>query len=286
MEYQKSLSKTTINLKGQIIDLEIPKVMGILNITPDSFYDGGKYESIDKVRCQIEKYIAQGTDILDIGAFSSRPGAAYVDVNEEKIRLQPVLELILKLFPDLIVSIDTFRAEIATWAVEDYGVAMINDISSGELDKEMFDTIAKLQVPYIMMHMQGNPANMQIKPSYNNVVEEIIKHFAQKLEKLKQLCIHDVIIDPGFGFGKTIEHNYQILNSLQDFKIFNLPILVGLSRKSMIYRFLENSPDESLNGTTVLNTIALLKGAKILRVHDVLEAKETIRLVNQCLGSN
>ncbi len=277
--------KKTINCRGKIIDLDTPKVMGILNITPDSFYDGGRYTKMDQIKQHIEQMILQEADIIDIGAYSSRPGARHIKANEELVRLKPVLNLILKNYPQIIVSIDTFRSEIAEIVVKDFGVAMINDISSGDIDKNMPETIARLQVPYIIMHMQGTPANMQENPVYNNLLDDIIRYFSKKLAVLKDLAVHDVIIDPGFGFGKTIDHNYQLLNNLQEFKIFGLPLLAGLSRKSMIYKLLDSKPDNALNGTTVLNTIALQKGANILRVHDVAEAKQTIRLVNKCIES-
>ena len=282
----QSLKKKTINCKGKLLDLTIPRVMAILNITPDSFYDGSKYKDLESVRLQIEKFVSQGADIIDVGGYSSRPGADDIEESEEKRRLEPVLNLLAKNFPDVIVSLDTFRSEIAGWAIKDFGVAIINDISAGEIDMKMAETVCKFQVPYIMMHMKGTPANMQKDPKYNNVIEEIIRYFSKKNEKFLQLGLHDIIIDPGFGFGKTIDHNYQILNYLNEFKILELPIMVGLSRKSMIYKFLGFSANEALNGTSVLNTIALLKGANILRVHDVQEARECILLANKCLASN
>jgi dihydropteroate synthase len=278
-------SKKTINCKGRLIDFEIPKVMGILNITPDSFYDGGKFTNLNEITLQIDRLIENGTDIIDIGAYSSRPGATHISLDEEMRRLKPVFELINKSYPNLIISVDTFRAKIAAWAVQDYGIAIINDISSGEMDEQMFETIAQLQVPYIIMHMQGTPLSMQQNPSYNDVVVDIIKYFSEKIEKLKKLGVHDIIIDPGFGFGKTIDHNFQMLNHLDEFKIFSLPILAGLSRKSMIYKHLNCNPEQALNGTAVLNTIALTKGADILRVHDALEAKQTINLYQKCIMS-
>jgi dihydropteroate synthase len=286
MENQASGTKKTILCNGKIIDFKVPKVMGILNVTPDSFYDGGKYNHIDSIQMQIEKYIELGVDIIDVGAYSSRPGAANIDPGEEKNRLKPVLELLAKSFASMVVSIDTFRAGIASWAVKEFSVSIINDISSGDMDNRMFETIADLQVPYSMMHMQGTPANMQLAPVYQNVVEDIIYYFSEKTEKLRSFGIHDIIIDPGFGFGKTIQHNYQLLNNLQEFKLLGLPILVGLSRKSFIYKVLGNTPNEALNGTSVLNTIALLKGADIIRVHDVLEAKQCVQLVQQCFMAN
>jgi dihydropteroate synthase len=270
--------KLTIKCRGEVVDLSIPKVMGVLNLTPDSFYDGGRYDSKEKIFFHAQKMVNEGCDILDIGACSTRPGAEEVTENEEIKRLKPVIELIKLKFPELIISIDTYRSEVARIMVNDYSADIINDISSGDMDEKMLETIASLNVPYIMMHMQGTPRIMQQNPEYKNVVQEVIQYFAEKISKTKLIGISDIIIDPGFGFGKTINHNYQLLKYLSDFRIFELPILVGLSRKSMIYKVLGSSPDDSLNGTTVLNSLALAGGATILRVHDVSEAKETIRL--------
>lgn len=270
--------KLTIKCRGELLDLSEPKIMGILNLTPDSFYDGGRYTTKEKIIDQVGKMVVEGSDILDIGAYSTKPGAELVTEKEELERLVPVIELIKREFPDLLLSLDTFRSEIARIAVTDYSIDIINDISAGDMDKKMLETIAKLNVPYIMMHMQGTPQTMQQNPEYMNVVKEIILYFSEKINKIKLLGINDVIIDPGFGFGKTIDHNYQLLKYLPDFRILELPIMVGLSRKSMIYKTLNTTPDESLNGTTVLNTLALVGGANILRVHDVREAKETIKL--------
>ncbi|OFX82333.1 MAG: dihydropteroate synthase [Bacteroidetes bacterium GWF2_33_16] len=270
--------KLTIKCRGEIIDLSEPKVMGILNLTPDSFYDGGKYSTPELIFEKVSKMVAEGCDMLDIGACSTRPGAAEVSESEELKRLVPVLNQVKLLFPDLLVSVDTFRSEVARIVVNDYLVDIINDISAGDMDSKMLETIASLNVPYIMMHMQGTPKNMQQNPQYKNVVQEVIKYFSEKVNKSKLLGINDIIIDPGFGFGKTIDHNYQLINYLADFMILELPILVGLSRKSMIYKFLNTTPEEALNATTVLNTIALHRGANILRVHDVREAKEAITL--------
>lgn len=275
--------KSTINCNGELLDLSEPKVMGILNITPDSFYDGGKYSSMDLIINQVKEMIKNGCDILDIGAYSSRPGAKEISVNEEINRLMPVLEKIREEYSDLIISVDTFRSEVAKKVVNEFKVDIINDISGGNLDEKMFDTIAELKVPYIMMHMKGTPKNMQENPFYENVVKEVMAYFSEKVEKLKLMGVNDIIIDPGFGFGKTIGHNFQLLKYLDDFKIFELPILVGVSRKSMIYKFLDITPEMALNGTTALNTLALSGGANILRVHDVKEAKETIRLFNKFL---
>ncbi len=267
-----------INCKGKIINLSSPKVMGILNYTPDSFSDGNVYNTREKSTERIEQMLEDGADIIDIGAISSRPGADLLSLEEEKRRLEPVLSMIPKMFPDTIFSLDTFRAEVAKWAVEKYGIAIINDISSGMLDKLMFKTVAELQVPYILMHMQGKPDTMQKNPDYQNITEELLRFFAEKISLLKELGVKDIIIDPGFGFGKTLEHNYQILKDLSLFKILEKPILVGVSRKTMIQQVLDCSPLESDNGTTIVNTISVLKGAGILRVHDVKKAKELIKI--------
>ncbi len=278
--------KLSINCKGKIIDLTIPKVMGILNITPDSFYDGGKYLEEDQVVSRIEQMISEGADFIDIGAISTRPGAKIITPEEEWERLIPVLKQIKNNYSEYIFSIDTFRSEITRKAVLEYGISIINDISAGNMDKNMFKTISELKVPYIIMHMQGTPENMQKKPIYEHVTNDIIQFFAHKVENLKLLGVNDIIIDPGFGFGKELNHNYQLLNSLDVFKIFELPVLVGISRKSMIYKVLGKDPSESLNGTTVLNTISLLKGANILRVHDIKEAKEVVQLVQYLFDIN
>jgi len=277
--------KSTINCRGEFFDLSRPRIMGILNITPDSFYDGGKYTNHTHIVDHVQQMIKEGCDILDIGAYSSRPGAKEISEKEEINRLSPVLELLRKHFPNIIISTDTFRARVADHVIQNFQVEIINDISSGDLDLHMFDVIANHQVPYIMMHMQGTPQNMQKNPQYQNVVKEVIGYFAKKVNQLRLLGVHDLIIDPGFGFGKTVEHNYRLLRHLDDFKIFELPILAGLSRKSMICKYLNISPNEALNGTSVLNTLALLGGANILRVHDVKEAKETVLLTQQFLSS-
>jgi dihydropteroate synthase len=270
--------KYSLNCRGKLINLSTPKIMGILNVTPDSFYDGGKFRTEKDILKKVEQMIEEGAAIIDAGAYSSRPGAEHITAEVEIQRLGIALAAIRTNFPDVIVSADTFRSEVALVAVKDYGVDIINDISAGSMDKNMLNTIAELNVPYVMMHIKGTPQNMQINPAYDNVVEEIIKYFSEKIQKAKLAGICDIIIDPGFGFGKTLEHNYQILNRLDDFKIFELPILVGLSRKSMIYKALDTTPVGALNGTTVLNTIAIINGANILRVHDVREAMETIKL--------
>lgn len=278
--------KLTIKCRGELLDLSEPRVMGILNLTPNSFFDGGRYNSTEKIIEQVGKMVADGCDILDVGAYSTKPGAEFVSEKEELGRLVPVIELIKKKFPDLLLSLDTFRSEIARIAVADYSVDMINDISSGDMDEKMLQTISRLNVPYIMMHMQGTPQTMQQNPEYKNVVKDLMLYFSEKISKTKMLGITDVIIDPGFGFGKTLEHNYQLLKYLSDFRIFELPILVGLSRKSMIYKTLNTTPDESLNGTSVLNTMALIGGATILRVHDVREAREAIKLYQKFSNAN
>jgi len=270
--------KLTINCRGELIDLSFPKVMGIVNITPDSFYDGGKYTTEENMISRIDKMISEGCDIYDIGAYSSRPGAQNVSEDEELSRLTSALKVIRKKFPEIIISVDTFRSQIAKKVVQDFEVDIINDISAGEMDSKMFETIADLNVPYIMMHMQGTPENMQENPEYENIVKDIMMYFSKKLYELKLLGVNDVIIDPGFGFGKTLDHNYQLLKHLDDFKIFELPLLVGLSRKSMICKVLEVDPHDALNGTSVVNTLALMGGANILRVHDVKSAVETLKL--------
>ncbi len=270
--------KTTLNCRGKLIKLEQPIVMGILNVTPDSFYDGGKYSNIELIKNQIKKMLDDGATIIDVGAYSSRPGAKHINKNEELCRLVRVLEIIQNNFPETIVSVDTFRADIADKMIRDFGVAIINDISAGEMDKNMLDVIAKHDIPYIMMHMQGTPQNMQQSPKYKDITIEIIEYFSKKIEHLKKLGIHDIILDPGFGFGKTLDHNYELLNKLDHFRLFELPLLTGISRKSMIYKLLNCLPHEALNGTTVLNTLALSKGASILRVHDVKETREAINL--------
>jgi dihydropteroate synthase len=252
--------------------------MGILNITPDSFYSNSRTKSIDEALTKAAQFLNEGATFIDIGGYSSRPGAKDISTGEEVDRLVPVVESLVKAFPAAVISIDTFRAKVAAETIS-AGAHIINDIAAGDMDEQMFETAAKLQVPYMMMHMKGTPQNMQQNPVYDNVLLEVIDYLAKKVAALKALHVHDVIIDPGFGFGKTIEHNYELLNQLEAFKIFKLPILVGLSRKGMIYKTLGTSAAQALNGTSVLNTIALQKGAGILRVHDVREAAECVRLV-------
>ncbi len=257
--------------------------MGILNVTPDSFYDGGRYDTEKEWLKQAEKMLGEGADIIDIGVVSTRPGTKEYSAKEEMEKLLPVLKSVKKKFPGIIISVDTYRSGVAE-ASADNGADMINDISGGTLDEKMFEIIAKLNLPYILMHIQGSPENMQKNPVYDDVVREIITFFSSQLNKLKKFGINDVIIDPGFGFGKTLDHNYTILGKLEMFRIFELPLLVGVSRKSMINKLLNISPDEALNGTTALNTIALLKGASILRVHDVKEAVQCVRIVEKLNG--
>ena len=275
------LKKTTISCGGKLLDLSNPVVMGIINVTPDSFYVGNRFSSTGRVVRRVAKMLDDGARIVDVGAYSSRPGAKDISAQEELKRLTPALAAIRKKFPDAILSVDTFRAEVARRAVADFGVAMINDISGGELDPAMFETVAELNVPYILMHMKGNPLTMQNNPTYDNLEHELILYFSEKLKALKGLGVKDVILDPGFGFAKSLDHNFELLARLNDFRVFDLPILVGFSRKSMIYKLLNIRPEDALNGTTVLNTIALLKGASILRVHDVREAVETVRLLEK-----
>ena len=269
----------TINLNGNLMDLSTPKIMGILNVTPDSFYDGGMFDSNKKILDHVEKMLTDGADIIDVGGYSSRPGAKEVKLKDEIKRVVPTIELIKKEFNETIISVDTFRSEVALQAVNS-GASIINDISGGDLDPNMFNCVAELNVPYIIMHMQGNPKNMQNNPLYENVIVEIIENLSKKVFEATEAGVIDVIIDPGFGFGKTIEHNYKILRELSFFKELDCPILVGLSRKSMIYSLLEEKPENVLNGTTCLNTVSILNGANILRVHDVKEAKEVIKLTN------
>ena len=268
-----------INVNGSLLDLSTPCVMGILNITPDSFYAGSRMQTETEIARRVTQIIAEGAAIIDVGAYSSRPNAENVSAKEEMERLRAGLEILYKVQPDAIVSVDTFRADVARMCVEEYGVAIINDIAAGEMDEEMFRTVARLNVPYIMMHMQGTPQSMQQHPHYDNLLKDIFQYFARKVQQLRDLGMKDIILDPGFGFGKTLEHNYELLSHLEEFRIFELPLLVGVSRKSMIYRLLGTTPQEALNGTTVLDTICLLKGANILRVHDVREAVETVKIV-------
>ena len=273
-----------INIRGNLYDFSSPKVMGILNITPDSFYDGGKFKDDQKIKNHINKMINDGMDILDIGGYSSRPGASEVSISEELERVIPTLIFIKKNFKNLIISIDTFRSEVAKASLIE-GADIINDISAGVFDSKMMDVISKFNCPYILMHMKGNPRNMQNSPKYKHTAVEIIQFLAERIKVARKKNIVDIIVDPGFGFGKTIEHNFEILNNLENFKALDAPLLTGFSRKSMIFKTLKTTSDEALNGTSSVNTIALMKGANILRVHDVKEAKECIILYEKTINS-
>ena len=263
------------------MDLSEPQVMGILNVTPDSFYAGSHGVTEGYIIDRIHQIMNEGASIIDIGACSTRPGADQVSAEEEMSRMRMGLELIRKHRPDAIVSVDTYRADVAKMCVEEYGAAIINDISAGQMDKDMFTTIARLGIPYIIMHMKGTPKDMQVNPEYDHFLKEVFYYFSEKVQRLRDLGVKDIIIDPGFGFGKTLEHNYELMNHLEEFSLFELPLLVGVSRKSMIYKLLGTTSEEALNGTTALNTVALLKGAHILRVHDVREAVETVRIIGK-----
>jgi dihydropteroate synthase len=274
-----------INAGGNLIDLEVPKVMGILNITPDSFYKGSRFYKEKDILKAAGKMLEDGADILDVGGYSSRPGAQDISAEEEGTRVLSAINLISKEFPSVVISVDTFRADIAEEAVERCGAQIINDISGGDADAKMFQVVQKLNVPYIIMHMKGDPRTMQEKPVYEDVVAEILKWFGERIFKLRSAGVKDIIIDPGFGFGKTISHNFELLDRLSDFSIAGLPLLVGVSRKSMIWKTLEITADEALTGTISLNSIALLKGADILRVHDVREAVQVVKLINRLKNS-
>lgn len=269
-----------INVNRKLLDLSSPKVMGILNLTPDSFYAESRKQTEQDIRIRTRQIIEEGGSIIDVGAYSSRSKAEHITPDEEMRRLRNGLQIINSEYPDAIISVDTFRADVARMCVEEYGVAIINDIAAGEMDENMFQMIARLKVPYIMMHMQGTPQNMQQNPHYENVVKEVMLYFATKIQQLRDLGAKDLIIDPGFGFGKTLEHNYELLEKLESFQLFDLPLLVGVSRKSMIYKLLGGTSEDALNGTSIINTISLLKGANILRVHDVKAASEAVQIVN------
>ena len=269
--------KMTINCKGNLIDCNIPKVMGILNVTPNSFFDGGKYSDAEAILFQVEKMLQEGANFIDVGGYSSKPNAEFVSEQEELNRVLPIVQLILNRFPETLLSIDTFRSSVAKACLEN-GAAMINDISAGKLDDKMLETIANFQVPYCMMHLRGTPETMQTLTNYDAIVKEMLFYFSERVAAARALGINDLIIDPGFGFAKTTEQNFEVLQKLELFQTFELPILVGFSRKSMIYKTLNSNASEALNGTTVLNTLALSKGAKILRVHDVKEAVECVKL--------
>ncbi|PCI11689.1 MAG: dihydropteroate synthase [Flavobacteriaceae bacterium] len=270
----------TINCKGTLIDLSTPKVMGILNLTPDSFYDGGNYKSDLEILNQVEKMLVDGATFIDIGAYSSRPNSEHISEDEELKRLLPTLEMILKKIPETLISVDTFRSNIAKKSIN-IGACMINDISGGTLDSEMFKTIGELQVPYVLMHLKGTPKNMQQNPNYENVVRDVLKYFSEKVTLLRKEKVNDIILDVGFGFAKTQEHNYTLLKNLEHFKVLGLPILTGVSRKSMLYKLLGTDAKNALNATTVANTISLQNGTNILRVHDVKEAVEAIKIMEQ-----
>ncbi len=274
-----------INVKGKLMDLSVPKVMGILNITPDSFYAGSRKQTEEEIISRCRQIIEEGADIIDVGAYSSRPGATFVSEEEERQRLEFALPVLFREYPDAIVSVDTFRSEIASRCVEKYGVAIINDISAGELDEHMFETVSRLQVPYIIMHMRGNPQTMTQYTEYKDLRQDIFLYFAEKTEKLRYLGVNDIILDPGFGFSKKTDQNYALMKILQDFRIFDLPLLVGISRKRMIRDILQCDTADSLNGTTVLNTYALMHGAHIIRVHDVKEAVQTVLLTEKIKNS-
>jgi dihydropteroate synthase len=270
-----------INVNGRLMDLSEPQVMGILNVTPDSFYAGSRAETEQDIIRRLHQIVDEGASIVDIGGYSSRPDAEHISAEEEMNRLRNGLEIIRKHRPEAIVSVDTFRADVARMCVEEYGAAIINDISAGQMDGQMFTTIARLGVPYIIMHMKGTPQDMQVNPQYGHFLKEVFYYFSEKVQRLRDLGVKDIIIDPGFGFGKTLEHNYELMNHLEEFSLFELPLLVGVSRKSMIHKLLDITPQEALNGTTVLNSVALLKGADILRVHDVKEAVESVRIIGK-----
>ncbi len=267
-----------INVNGSLMDLSVPHVMGVLNVTPDSFYAGSRKQTDEEIVQRAFQIISDGGDIIDIGAYSSRPDADHISATEEASRLRHALQLINREMPGAVLSVDTFRADIARMCVEEYGVAIINDISAGSMDSDMFHAVASLGVPYVMMHMNGTPQNMQKSPHYDNVLKDVMYYFSERVQKMRDLGVKDIILDPGFGFGKTVQHNYELMSHLDEFKIFNLPLLVGISRKSMIYRLLGITPDDALNGTTALNMVSLMKGTNILRVHDVKEAVETVKL--------
>lgn len=271
----------TLNIRGRLLSLATPVVMGILNITPDSFYADSRKQSEAAIEERIQAILSEGGQIIDIGGYSSRPDAAEVSPEEEMKRLAFALKILNAHYPDAIVSVDTFRADVARRCVEEYGVAIINDISGGELDKKMFETVAGLNVPYIMMHMRGTPQTMQQHTDYTDMMEEIMLYFAAKVRELRLMGVNDIILDPGFGFSKTVDQNYRLMSRLEEFDVFGLPLLVGVSRKRMIYNYLGGTPADSLNGTTILNTYALMNGADILRVHDVRAAVEAVKIITK-----
>ena len=272
--------KNSINLNGRLLDLSQPVVMGIINVTPDSFFDGGKYKTEKKVVKRAEEILEQGGAVIDIGAVSTKPGSEGISTKDEIERLLPAVKAVKKEFPNAFISIDTYRSWVALKIIEECGPCMVNDVSGGNFDDHMFDTIGKLGVPYVLMHMQGTPLKMQQNPEYSDIIRDISMFFTEQVKKLTKAGVKDVIIDPGFGFGKNLDHNYELLNRLDSFKVFQLPLMVGVSRKSMICKLLNIKPDDALNGTSVVNTLALMGGADILRVHDVSEAVEAVRILN------
>lgn len=274
----------TINCRGRLVSLDTPQVMGILNLTPDSFYAASRQQDEEAIARRCRQIAAEGGSMIDVGAYSSRPGADDVSAGEEMERLRRGLAVVRRELPDAIVSVDTFRADVARMCVEEYGADIINDISGGQLDRQMFGTVARLGVPYILMHMKGEPQTMQQAPAYDDLLREVMIYFAERVLRLRELGVKDIIADPGFGFGKTLAHNYELMAHLEEFRMLEVPLLVGVSRKSMIYKLLGGGPEEALNGTTVLNTIALMKGAHILRVHDVHPAAEAVRMVTALGG--
>jgi dihydropteroate synthase len=271
----------TLNVGGQLMDLSTPQVMGILNVTPDSFYAASRKQTEADIAARTRQILDEGASIIDVGAYSSRPNAEHISPEEEMRRLRQGLQILRREAPNAVVSVDTFRADVARMCVEEFGVAIINDIAAGEMDADMFATVAQLGVPYIIMHMQGTPQDMQLHPHYTNLLAEVIQYFADKVARLRDLGVKDIILDPGFGFGKTLDDNYELLAHMEELHLFGLPILVGVSRKSMIYKLMGTTPEEALNGTTVLDTLSLTKGAHILRVHDVKEAVENVRIVEK-----
>lgn len=283
-KYMRGLLPYTINVGGKLMDLSEPQVMGILNITPDSFYSESRKNTEEEIAGRVNAILAEGGSIIDVGAYSSRPGADNISAEEEKDRLRGALQILRRTAPEAVVSVDTFRADVARMCVEEYGVQIINDISGGQLDPQMFETVAALGVPYVLMHMKGNPQTMQQEPHYEDLLTEMLQYFGSKVQRLHELGVKDIILDPGFGFAKTMDHNYELMNRLKDLSVLELPILVGVSRKSMIYKLLDGTPEGALNGTSVLNTLALLKGASILRVHDVKAAVEVVQIVKKMLA--
>lgn len=270
--------KNSVNLGGELIDFSVPVVMGIINVTPDSFYDGGKMEDEKVILSTVEKMIEEGATVIDVGAVSTKPGAQLVSTKIELGRLIPAVQAIRKKFPKIPLSIDTFRSWVAVRIIDEFGPVIVNDISGGTLDSKMFETIGKLEVPYVLSHILGTPRDMQDNPEYTDIIKDISTYLSEKVKRLTKMGVKDVIIDPGFGFGKNLDHNYELLNRLDSFKVFQLPVMVGLSRKSMIWKALETKPEFALNGTTVANTLALMGGADILRVHDVKEAVEAVKI--------